>query len=118
MAGIVVDQQRKWHHVQEVRHGQVEHVDVVTRQVGTQPPYLQDDGWVQRQADEEDEAVDGREKDALEVLLVGTLRAARPADIAVHQGQALERGGLCGLQVQTQVEAGEGKETQEGGLRR
>lgn len=104
VAAVVVDEQRKRHHVQEVGDGQVEHVNVVLGDVGPRPPDLQDDGGVEGQRQHEDQRVDGRQQDALEVLLVGAGRVSQPlaADVAAVLCQRLPGG--------QEVQGGRGEE--------
>lgn len=61
MTAIVVDEQGKWHHIQKVGDGQVDHIDVVFGQIGPSPPYLQYDSTIERKAEQEDKGVHSRE---------------------------------------------------------
>lgn len=57
MTAVVVDEQGKRHHIQKVGDGQVQHIDVVSGQIGSSLPYLKYDGSIERKAEHEDKGV-------------------------------------------------------------
>lgn len=69
-ATVVVDEQGERHHIQEISDGQVEHIDVVSGEIGPSPPYLQYDNGVEREPQQEDKGVHSGEQNAFEILLV------------------------------------------------
>ena len=71
MAGVVEDEEGQGTDVQEVGHSQVQHIDLATGQRLAGPPDEKDDGEVEREAQHEHQAVDGREEVTLKVLIVG-----------------------------------------------
>lgn len=72
-ATVVVDEQGERHHIEEISDGQVEHVDVVSGEIGPSPAYLQYDNSVEREPQQEDNGVDGGEQNTLEILVVGAV---------------------------------------------
>lgn len=68
---IVIDEQRKRAHIQEVGCCQVQSVDVGPSQRTSGSPQLQNDSKIERQTDDKDHAVHHGEEDVLKILIVG-----------------------------------------------